>query len=439
MRSKSPKMILLLLAVTAGLSALAAGCGGGGGTTEAAPPATTEAPAATTEAPSGEPILIGIAAAKTGALAPYDLQPGQAFEMRVEEINAEGGVLGRPLEVEWLDTTSDKALAATNAQELIDKGAVAILGTCDFDYSAPALFAARDAQVLGMSLCASSPKVATPAIVGDFGGSMGEGSDTEGVTMAEWVTENKPDWKRAWVLKDNSLEYSQATADYFVARWEELGGEICGQAEFVGGEDTDVSAQVTQLRGIVDQCDFVFDGSWLPGGAVVVRQIRDAGIDLPITSNNSVDGTLLTDVAGPVSNFYAMASVCIPSYCTGEDNPDVQAFFDKFNEKYGQELTNSYPARGYDLASVIAAAIEAAGSTEGPAIAEALFNTEQIDTLSGPLRFTPECHRPQPASHVVLEYTDGQATVAERWYVKSIPDIGDGSSCSGEQIPVPGQ
>src|SRR5437588_11229918 len=83
-------------------------------------------------------ILIGISAAKTGALAPYDLQPGQAFQMRIDEINKAGGVLGKQIEVQWIDTKSDKGLAATNAQELIGKGAVAILATCYFDYSAPA-------------------------------------------------------------------------------------------------------------------------------------------------------------------------------------------------------------------------------------------------------------------------------------------------------------
>ncbi|MEZ5101454.1 MAG: ABC transporter substrate-binding protein [Thermoleophilia bacterium] len=487
MRARSWKLFLLL-ALAVGLGVAAAGCGGSDEAEPAAPapaepapaepapaepapaepapaepapaepapaepapaepapaePAAPAAPAAATgpcdpaTPADGDPILIGISAAQTGALAPYDLQPGQALQMRFDEINSCGGVLGgRPITTEWIDTKSDKAQAATNAQELIDKGAVAIIGTCDFDFSAPAIEKANAASLPGMSLCASSPKVATPAIAGDFGGSMGEGSDTEGVTMAEWVAKAKPDWKRAYVFKDTSLEYSKATADYFAARWQELGGEICGTVDFVGGDATDVSAQVTELSGKVGECDFIFMGSWLPGGAIASRQIRDAGIELPITTNNSVDGTLLTDIAGPVSSFYSMASVCIPSYCSGEDNPAVQSFFDNFKAKYGADLTNSYPTRGYDLASALAAAIEAAGSTEGAAIMQSLLTLPKIDTMAGPVKFTEACHRPQPPSHVVLEWTDGKATVQERYPVESIPDIGDGSSCSGAQIPVP--
>src|SRR5262245_62785421 len=67
-------------------------------------------------------ILIGISAAKTGILAPYDLQSGQLFQMRIAQINKAGGVLGKQLKTKWIDTKSDKPTAATNAQELIGEG-----------------------------------------------------------------------------------------------------------------------------------------------------------------------------------------------------------------------------------------------------------------------------------------------------------------------------
>ena len=110
------------------------------------------------EAPTGDPILIGLSTAQTGILAPYDLQASQLFEMRIEQINDEGGVLGRPLETQWIDTKSDQPQAATNAEELIGNGAVVIIATCDFDFSFPAIQAAGSAEVPGIALCASSPE-----------------------------------------------------------------------------------------------------------------------------------------------------------------------------------------------------------------------------------------------------------------------------------------
>ena len=64
-------------------------------------------------APKADTILIGISAAKTGILGPYDLQAGQLFQMRIDQINKAGGVLGKQMKVKWIDTKSDKPTAAT--------------------------------------------------------------------------------------------------------------------------------------------------------------------------------------------------------------------------------------------------------------------------------------------------------------------------------------
>ena len=73
-------------------------------------------------APKADTILVGISAAKTGILGPYDLQAGQLFQLRIDQINKAGGVLGKQIKVKWIDTKSDKPTAATNASELVGRG-----------------------------------------------------------------------------------------------------------------------------------------------------------------------------------------------------------------------------------------------------------------------------------------------------------------------------
>jgi branched-chain amino acid transport system substrate-binding protein len=448
---KFSKVILLAL-LALGL-AVAAGCGGSDEETAAppaeapaeppaeppaetgAPPAETGAPAEepASGAPSGDPILIGLSTAQTGILAPYDLQASQLFEMRIKQINDAGGVLGRPIETQWIDTKSDQPQAATNAEELIGNGAVVIIATCDFDFSFPAIQAAGAAEVPGIALCASSPKVATPDIVGPYGGSMGLGSDTEGSAMAEWLSANRSELKRAYIFRDDSLEYSKATADYFEARWQELGGEICGKDTFVGGPDLDLSSQMTRLRSAVDGCDFIYDGSWQPYGSQLLRAIRDAGMDTQVVTNASVNGTLVTEVAGnDVSNFLSLGFACLPTYCEGSQSESVVQIAQEFQDEYGEPLGNHYALPGYALADAVVAAIEAAGSTEGPAIAEALFGGQvKIDFFGTPMAFTETCHRPQPAGYSVEEWQNGVNTQIDTVVVEQVPDIGDGSPCTG--------
>jgi branched-chain amino acid transport system substrate-binding protein len=382
-------------------------------------------------------ILIGISAAKTGILAPYDLQSGQLFQMRIEQINKAGGVLGRKIRVQWIDTKSDKPTAATNAEELIGKGAVAIIATCDFDFSFPAINAARARNVPGIALCASSPKVATPAIVGPYGGSMGLGSDAEGVAGAEWFRKNRPQLRRVYIFKDTSLEYSKATADYFKARWRQLGGQICGEDTFVGGPNLDLSSQITRLRGRVRGCDVIYDGSWQPFGSQLVRAIRDAGVRTAILTNASVNGTLVTQVGGRVSNFYALGFACLPTYCAGTQTPLVRTIAKQFRARYKQPLGNHYALPGYALANAVVAAIRTARSTDGEKIAAALFGGKvRIEYFGNRMKFTQKCHRPQPAAYSIELFTNGKDKQIGTHAVQSIPNIGDGSPCSGRPPKV---
>lgn len=378
------------------------------------------------------PILIGISAAKTGILAPYDLQAGQLFEMRIDEINKQGGVLGRKLTTQWIDTKTDKALAATNANELIARGAVVIIATCDFDYSFPAINAASRKKIPGLALCASSPKVATPAIVGRYGGSMGLGSDTEGAAGAEWWSKNRKGLKRVYVFKDTSLEYSKATADYFSARFKELGGSVVATDTFVGGPGLDLSSQITRLRGKINQVDFIYNGSWNPYGPQLIRAIRDAGINKPILTNASVNGTPVTDVAGKVSDVYTFGYVCLNTYCRGNTNRAVDRVNARFKKRYGQPIGNHYATRGYDLATAVVAAIRKAGSANPERIGRALFESNLVlSTLNGKQMFTAKCHRPQPATYTVERFTNGQGRLIGSVSVQKVPNIGDGSPCSG--------
>ena len=381
------------------------------------------------------PIVIGLAVAKTGPLSPYDLQPGNAFLLRLDEINKEGGIDGRQVEAKWIDTKSDKTLAASAATQLLNDGAVAVLTTCDFDFGSPAAFQAKAKNVPAISLCASSPKNATPAIIGENGFSMGTGSDTEGVTAAEWIMESQP-WKRAYVLKDTSLEYSKATADYFVARWKELGGEIVGEDTFVGGENVDIAAQATRAKSAAGQADVIYVGSWNPGGSTAARQLRNTGIDLPIVGNQSMDGSLTKQVAGGISDYYSTPLACIPSYCTsgeGENQEAVNKFFEAFKAKYGEELSSSYPINGYDLGNVFKKAIETAGSAEPAKIGEAIQTMGTVEGINSTFQFTKECHRPVGQQRIILKWVKGEGEFVETRGAKEIPDIGDANPCAGPQ------
>jgi branched-chain amino acid transport system substrate-binding protein len=252
--------------------------------------------------------------------------------------------------------------------------------------------------------------------------------------MAEWFRAHKPSLKRAWIVKDLSLEYSKATADYFKARWKQLGGTVCGEDSFTAGDNLDLSSNTTRLRGAVGKCDVIYDGSWNPFGAQYVRAVRDAGIKTTIVTNASVNGLPVVQNNPGLSNFYALGFACLNTYCKGSKNPEVAKVNAQFKAKYGQPIGNHYALPGYELADALVAAIKKAGSTDGTKIASALYDSGlKIKTFAGPMAFTKKCHRPQAAIYTVEQYTNGKDTQIDTVSVKKVPSIGDGSPCSGVQ------
>jgi branched-chain amino acid transport system substrate-binding protein len=73
------------------------------------------------------PIKIGLPTVLSGAYAQYGIQAKRACELFGKEINAKGGVLGRPLEFIYEDTGGDPATAVRKAQKLVEKDGVKFL------------------------------------------------------------------------------------------------------------------------------------------------------------------------------------------------------------------------------------------------------------------------------------------------------------------------
>ncbi len=379
-------------------------------------------------ASSGEPIKIGMAIANSGPIAPYDVEAGEAARLRAKQINADGGINGRKLEMVVKDTRSDKATASNVATELAADGAVAIIASCDFDYGSPAAISANAAQVPGISMCASDPKFADLTTIGDFAFTMGVGSDVEGASNAEWASEEK-DWKSVYILQDESIEYTKALGRYFKARWDGLGGEVVGEDSFPGGENVNVRAQAAKIRSEGADADFIYLPSWNPGAATAIRQLRAAGVDKPILGPAALDSSAFEEITGPVNDVYFSPYACYV-YCTGQDDPGLKEFADAFEAEYGKPPSSSYNLAGYNLVSALAAAIEQTDEVDGTAIRDQLQQLPEIETPTGMQQFfSPTCHKPIKPTLAYVEAVKGKLRYVGSYQVQEIAAVGDDNPC----------
>lgn len=417
-------------AIIAALALSATACGG-----SSDPNATVESSGATsksvvsTTASSGEPIVIGLAAATSGAISGYDVPALTVLKHRVKEINAAGGVDGRKIQLLEANTQSDPAIATNVATGFIDKGADAIFTSCDFDFGSPAALVAVKAKIPAVSLCAGDPKFADRKTLGKEAFTFAVTSDAEGVSAAEWAHDQG--WTKTYLLQDESIEYTKSVGRYFEARWKQLGGKIVGSDTFPGGENVNVSAQVTKMGRDAKGADFIFLPSWLPGGGTAIKQIRDAGITTPIVTGAAMGAELLFKITGPLKDVYSVGLGCFKPACTGTPTPAM----DKWAAEIKQE-TGDYPPWSSLLATdvamqALAAAFKAAGpEADGEKIAGTLGTMPEVQTLAGPVKVaTPTCNRPVTYPHYVVTTHGESWTFLKLWQAQEIPDIGDGNAC----------
>jgi branched-chain amino acid transport system substrate-binding protein len=130
-------------------------------------PPPTAAPAQPTAAPAAGPIKIGAIYNLTGAQAPLDVPSANGARLAIKEINAAGGVLGRPVELLLYDGKTAAATIGNAATQLTESDkVVAMLGFSDSDQTLAAAPIAAKAGVAFVTSGATSPKL--PGQVPDY-------------------------------------------------------------------------------------------------------------------------------------------------------------------------------------------------------------------------------------------------------------------------------
>lgn len=364
-----------------------------------------------------EPIVMGAAIALSGFVQPYDEGPYLAAQLAIADINAKGGVLGRPLKMVAADTKSDPAQGTNAAIEVMEQGAEFVMVTCDFDYGAAAAIAATAAGKVTFSSCAGDPKFGVQGI-GPLAYTMSLGTPAQGATLAEWAYREQG-YRKAYVIMDNMVEYFKSLCANFKIRWAELGGELVDEDTYHGINDTAFDAQVTRLKNNGD-ADFVFLCSATFGGPALLRQMRSAGVDLPALASESMDGSFWLEAVPDLSNFY----VGVYGSIYGNDpDPAVNDYVERYTAMHGKPPITAHSMTGYSVVEAWARAAERAGSFDADAIRQELDKFKDEPLLVGESSFSPDLHINLHRSLLIMNVTDGKHTPVMRYKAEKVPPL----------------
>jgi branched-chain amino acid transport system substrate-binding protein len=346
----------------------------------------------------------------TGGMSSIDAPALNGAKLQAKLINEQGGLLGKQIEVIGIDTKTDQKAAATGAKKALSAGVVAGLGYGDttFVMAAAPLFQKKGVPFVTSG--ATHPML--PQWVGDYMFMTPFGDDDQSFAIADY-TVKKLAAKNVVVWTDNSMDFTKALSKFYKQRLKELGANVMLEDFFMMG-DKDFSAQIARLKNASPKPDAVFISAIPNEAGLTVKQIREAGLTLPIVSGDGFDTELVTTVPGDkLAN-----DVFFSTHTYREDNrPEVLAFVDAYQKEYGRPPENAFAALGFDAVGLIADAIKRAGTTEGKALREALAGTKGFKAVTGEISYTRPTGVPMKGVSIISVHS-GKYKVEEIWFPK---------------------
>lgn len=220
----------------------------------------------------------------------------------------------------------------------------------------------------------------------------------------------KKNWKTGYVLLDDSIEYDKSVCAGFDWMYPKKGGKIVAHDTFKNG-DASIASQVTRLANAVrdQKVDVIMLCTYEPGGASAVRQIRAAGITVPILNGSSMDGSYWLAAVPNLTDFY----IAVQAAVAGDPRPDVQALTEAFKAKYGALPASQYAFPAYAFMQLWAKAVTLAGTTDPKAVVAKLETFKNEPTVLGPRSLTSKLHIQDQMPMMIETVVDGADKVID--------------------------
>ena len=356
-------------------------------------------------------VIVGMAVAQSGFMAAYDGDGTNAIKMWVDDQNAKGGLLGRKIKWVLSDTKSDRAQSARSGQEMVDQGADIIVVSGDYDAGSPAAAAAQRAGKLSVFLAAEDPKAGVQG-AGPYAFTSSAASQVQGASIAGWAY-SKLGAKSEYTLLDSINEYNKSLCAGYKWGTKLVGLTSLGSDTFKN-DDPSIQSQITRILALPKKPDVLMVCSYVPGGASAIRQLRSAGLTMPILSGSAMDGTYWVDAVPNLNDFY----IPVQASVHGDDpRPAVNEFVAKYKAKYGQAPATVYGLLPYTFLDLWARAVTKAGKTDAASVVPVMEQYKEEMTMIGPRTFTSKLHIQADVPMQILKYENSQPKVVDQFRI----------------------
>lgn len=357
------KKTLALLLTLVLVFALAA-CGGSTPPADSTAPVETEGTEATPPEASTEPAGTDDDVIKIGVFEPLTGANAAGGQMELEGIRVahslKGEVLGKKIVLVEVDNKSDDVEAVTAAERLVNSDQVDIVvGSWGSSVCIAAGPTFMNAQVPAIGTSCTNPLV---TLDNPYYFRVCYLDDFQGTLLANYA--KQLGYTKAGIIVDVSDTYAIGLRNYFV---EAFGEEnIVAEARFNKG-DQDFSAQITSVMAA--NPEVIFAPSGYAEAGLMMRQAKDLGYDVLFLGADTWETEVMFEVGGDATENCRFTTFFDAD---AEPTPESTAFLEAYAAMYGGKPKGAVTALGYDAYMVAVAAIELAGTTDGPALQKAL-------------------------------------------------------------------
>ncbi|MBK6533937.1 MAG: ABC transporter substrate-binding protein [Deltaproteobacteria bacterium] len=342
-------------------------------------------------------ITFGLYAALTGSMADFGTASRNGVTLAAEEINAAGGLLGKPLYIAIEDTRGDSAEAASAVTRLIHiEGAVGILGEVASSLS---LAGGRICQRYRVPMV--SPSSTNPAVtaLGDCVFRVCFIDPFQGDVMARFAR-NTLGFSRVAIFKEQGSAYAVGLADAFRRAFLRLGGTIPTEQAYRSG-DTHFSAQLGTI--LAQNPEGIFCPGYYTEAALIAREARGQGFRGRFMGGDgwSSPSLVQNDDNQLVGDFYSVGFA--PD---GASTEVARRFARNFEAKF-HYAPNDLAALAYDATLAMSQAVTRAGAAVPERIRAELARTRNLDGATGLISLNE--HRDAVKSAVILEVHENSA------------------------------
>ena len=352
------------------------------------------------QAEESDTITIGAILDLSGPTSVWGNAVANGAQLAVDELNADGGIDGRPVELKVYDVKLSPQEAITAYNRLVDQDrATAVVG--------PPI------SNIGLSIAPVTESKGVP-VVGSF------------IDPRATTKENGEPWENMFLMQPSSVQYSEIIADFALEELEldsvaimydqsnafsvslvepfrnyvtAQGGEIAIEVTYKS-EDKDFRTQLSQVRQ--SGADGIYLPIYVQEAVLTLQQAQEVGLDIPIIGG--------LDFAPPFTTLLPDPELADGIYVANnysESESQLNDIREAYVEKFGEEPINK-AFLGYDKILIIADAIRRAGSSDPQAVSEAIESSEGLRATTGVITISEETHRPVGLSMVMYQIRDGE-------------------------------